>query len=113
MEGAGWNRAEKRLEESQPKELFFTFPIIHATAISTAPVAGPGMGAKAKQDDRGGDKQLYSCPVYKYPKRNDKYLIFRVNLKCDVPGGPNALPKGVTPPMNWKLKGVALLCSKE
>ena len=55
----------------------------------------------------------YFCPVYKYPKRNDKYLIFRVNLKCDVPGGANALSKGVTPPMKWKLMGVALLCSKE
>jgi dynein heavy chain len=55
----------------------------------------------------------YFCPVYKYPKRNDRYLIFRVNLKCDVPGGTNALSKGVTPPMKWKLNGVALLCSKE
>jgi dynein heavy chain len=55
----------------------------------------------------------YFCPVYKYPKRNDKYLIFRVNLKCDVPGGTNALSKGVTAPMKWKLNGVALLCSKE
>lgn len=56
MEGAGWNKAEKRLEESQPKELFFTFPIIHVFAVSTAPVTGPGMAAKAKQDDRGGEK---------------------------------------------------------
>jgi len=110
LEGAGWNRTEKRLEESQPKELYYTFPIIHVSAVSTAPVTGP---SKGKQDDKGGEKQQYFCPVYKYPKRNDKYLIFRVNLKCDVPGGPNALPKGVTAPMNWKLKGVALLCSKE
>jgi dynein heavy chain, axonemal len=113
LEGAGWNKGEKRLEESQPKELFYTFPIIHVFAISTAPVTGPGAGAKAKQDDRGGEKQMFSCPVYKYPKRNDKYLIFRVMLKCDVPGGTNALPKGVTPPMKWKMQGVALLCSKE
>ena len=40
-------------------------------------------------------------------------VLIRVFLKCDVPGGANALPKGVTPPMNWKLRGVALLCSKE
>ena len=56
MEGAGWNKAEKRLEESQPKELFFAFPLIHVFAVSTAPVTGPGMAAKAKQDDRGGEK---------------------------------------------------------
>ncbi len=48
MEGAGWNKTEKRLEDSQPKELFFTFPIIHVFAVSTAPVTGPGAGAKTK-----------------------------------------------------------------
>jgi len=41
-------------------------------------------------------------------------LIFRVNLKCDVPGGANAMAtKVTTAPMKWKLQGVALLCSKE
>ena len=29
----------------------------------------------------------FSCPVYKYQARNDKYLIFRVNL--------NATPKEI------------------
>lgn len=48
LEGAGWNKGEKRLEDSTPKELFFTFPIIHVSAISTAPAVGPGAGAKAK-----------------------------------------------------------------
>lgn len=37
LEGAGWSKSEKRLEESQPKELFYTFPIMHVSAISTAP----------------------------------------------------------------------------
>lgn len=114
LEGAGWNRAERRIEDSNPKELFYTFPIIHVSATSTAPqIGGPGLGAKAKQDDRAGEKSSYSCPVYKYPKRNDKYLIFRVFLKCDAQGGSSNLSRGVTPAMNWKLKGAALLCSKE
>ena len=114
MEGAGWNRLERRLEDSNPKELYFQFPVVHFSATSTAPAqAGPGLGAKAKQDDRGGEKSMYSCPIYKYPKRNDRYLIVRVNLKCDAQGGSSNLSRGVTPAMNWKLKGVALLCSKE
>lgn len=113
LEGAGWNRAERRLEDSNPKELFYQFPIIHVSAMSTAPVTGPGQGAKGKQDDRAGEKSAFSCPVYKYPKRNDRYLIFRVFLKCDAPGGTTQLSRGVTPAMNWKLKGVALLCTKE
>lgn len=36
MEGGAWNKSEKRLEDSAPKELFFTFPILHVSAISTA-----------------------------------------------------------------------------
>jgi dynein heavy chain len=114
LEGAGWSKSEKRLEDSQPKELYTYFPIMHVSAYSTTPTTGPGLGAKGKQDDRAGDKSgKYSCPVYKYPKRNDKYLIFRVDLKCDTQGGNTNLSRGVTPAMNWKLKGVALLCSKE
>lgn len=37
LEGAGWNRIERRIEDSNPKELFYTFPIIHVSATSTAP----------------------------------------------------------------------------
>ena len=80
MEGAGWNKSEKRLEDSAPKELFFTFPIMHVSAMSMNAGAA---GGKGKMDDKFLDKSHYSCPVYKYPKRTDKYLIFRVNLKCE------------------------------
>lgn len=44
----------------------------------------------------------YDCPVYKYPRRTDKYFIFDVKLPC-VGTGPH----------RWKLRGVALLCSTE
>jgi len=50
----------------------------------------------------GRDAGLYDCPVYKYPRRNDKYLIFRVKLPCEGTGAHR-----------WKLRGVALLCSTE
>jgi dynein heavy chain len=58
-------------------------------------------------------KTYYDCPVYKYPKRSDRYLIFRVFLK---PEGASVAPnpnKGMTPAMKWKLCGVALLCCKD
>jgi len=58
-------------------------------------------------------KTAYNCPVYKYPKRNDKYLIFRCYLKAEAPGAPQNPNRGVTAPMKWKLCGVALLCTKE
>lgn len=47
LEGAGWSKQEKRIEDSNPKELFYTFPILHVSAISTAPqTGGPGLGPK-------------------------------------------------------------------
>lgn len=36
LEGAGWNRSERRLEDSNPKELYYQFPILHISATSTA-----------------------------------------------------------------------------
>ena len=49
LEGAGWNKANRHLEESQPKELFYQFPIMHVSAYSsTAPQTGPRIGGKAK-----------------------------------------------------------------
>merc|ERR1711912_96122 len=90
LEGAGWNRSEKRLEESQPKELYYQFPILHVSAISTAvdPKAAPGAGARGKTDLANLAKTSYYCPVYVYPKRNDRYLIFRCYLKAEAPGAP-------------------------
>jgi len=38
LEGAGWNKQQKYLEESNPKELYYPFPILKVSAISTAPV---------------------------------------------------------------------------
>lgn len=114
LEGAGWDTKDKRLVDSQPKKPIITFPIIHVSAMTTAPQqGGPGLGMKAKHDDKAGEKSFYSCPVYKYAKRNDRYLVFRVNLKCDAQGGGTNLSRGMTPAMNWKLKGVALLCSTD
>lgn len=69
-----------------------------------------------KPDDKSGDKGMYNCPVYKYPRRNDKYLVFRVLLRGEGQAGSqsnNLAPKGMKSEVNWKLKGVTLLCSKE
>jgi len=120
LEGAGWSKTEKKLEESQPKELYFQFPILHVTAAylprnekDRQQNQMQGGGGRNRVDISQKIKTYYDCPVYKYPKRNDKYLIFRVFLK---PEGNNAPPnpnKGMTPAMRWKLCGVALLCCKD
>jgi len=62
-------------------------------------------------------KCYYNCPIYKYPKRNDKYLITRCYLKPEANPNPNqketAKSGVVTSVMKWKLCGVSLLCSKD
>lgn len=120
LEGAAWSKSEKRLEDQTSKDPFQPFPVIHFTAMSTAPqadnVRAPA-GGRGRQELHP-EKTHYSCPIYKYPKRNDKYLITRVWLRPDSAreGDKNKsdnLPVGMKPQINWKLKGVALLCTKE
>jgi len=113
LEGAAWSR-EKKLEEATGKDMYINFPIIHVSATSqSAQSNAPQGGLPRRGQDAALDKQQYSCPVYKYPRRNDKYLIFRVPLKADSAQGQLNLSKGVSAVVNWKLKGVALLCCKE
>jgi len=115
LEGAGWNKSDKRLEDSQPKELYYQFPLIHVSATSTATPADarPGAGNKAKQELANLEKTHYYCPVYKYPRRLEKYKVFNVYLRAEgTQPAPNP-NKSMTPQMKWRLCGTALLCSKQ
>jgi dynein heavy chain len=86
LEGARWHK--NSLDVSRPREIFSPLPLLHVTAIN--------------KKKTGDDKSVYNCPVYKYAKRTDRYLIFRVNLNSETES-----------PSKWKLKGVTLLCAKE
>ena len=70
--------------------MFAPLPILYVTAIN-----------KKKPDPEKMSSSFYSCPVYKYPRKTDKYLIFRVNLNCEASNS------------KWKLRGVSLLCSTD
>jgi len=87
LEGCKWSK--NGLDDSEPKKMFAPLPILYVTAIN-----------KKKSTDPERMQNNYICPVYKYPRRNDKYLIFRVGLPCEGSGAHK-----------WKLRGVALLCS--
>ncbi|MAC17935.1 MAG: hypothetical protein CMC97_06535, partial [Flavobacteriales bacterium] len=89
IEGAKWNKAESKLDESELKVLFVKMPVIYLTAVTARDLK---QGASSY-----GPCGPFNCPVYKYPKRNDRYLIFRMLLKTDVN------------PFHWKLRGVCLL----
>uniref|UniRef100_A0A8C3UM51 Dynein axonemal heavy chain 5 n=1 Tax=Catharus ustulatus TaxID=91951 RepID=A0A8C3UM51_CATUS len=91
LEGAGWDRRNSRLMESAPKVLFTSLPVVHVYAISTT----------ALNDPRKQHGNVYSCPVYKKPRRTDLTYIFSLYLKT------------VQNPDHWTLRGVALLCSSK
>jgi dynein heavy chain len=93
LEGAKWNRHEGKLEESDPKKLSSQLPVIHVTAVTLK-------DKKTKSTDHG-PYGPFDCPVYKYPKRTDKYMVMRLNLKTDVH------------PSHWRMRGVGALCSIE
>merc|ERR1711935_199136 len=83
LEGSQWHKNDKRFEEQTSKDLFFPFPIIHVSAESTNKELMDKAASK-KADAGNKEKTHYFAPVYKYPKRNDRYLIFRAHLKADA-----------------------------
>lgn len=93
IEGGRWNRQDSRIEESEPKKLFPTMPVIYVTAINMKDLKGMGLNY--------GPHGPYNTAVYKYPKRNDRYLIFRMLLRTELH------------PFHWKLRGVCLVAQTE
>ncbi|OXB70936.1 UNVERIFIED_CONTAM: hypothetical protein H355_004497 [Colinus virginianus] len=93
IEGSRWNWHEGKLDESLPKVMVDRMPILYVTAVTSK-------DKKSRSSDYG-QYEPYDCPVYKYPKRTDNYLVFRVDLRTEVQAS------------HWKLRGTALLCSTE
>jgi len=93
MEGGKWNIKEGKLEESEPKMLFVKMPVIFVTA--TTPLELKMMKINY------GPSGAYDCACYKYTKRNDRYLIFRLRLKTEQHRD------------HWKLRGVCLVAQTE
>jgi dynein heavy chain len=94
LDGAGWSRGEGTVVESEPKKMFAVLPVLFVTAVT-----------KAQKKNRSADYGPYGgyeCPCYKYPVRNDKFLIFMVTLSSREHR-----------PMHWALRGVALLCTTD
>merc|ERR1712139_531646 len=100
IEGAKWYRGPPppqgeggRLDESEPKKLYYAMPVIYVTAMTLKDVKNQGVNY--------GVHGPYNCAVYKSPRRNDRYLIFRLLLKTG--GGPQDHP------FHWRLRGVCLV----
>lgn len=91
LEGSGFERSGCVLTESRPKELHVSLPLMHITAM-------PRAKAASKKREFG---ELYSCPVYKYGRRGDSYLVAMADLKV-----------GEATMNHWTMRGVALLLNK-
>ena len=91
LDGAGWDRKNCRLMEQQAKVLFCPLPVIHLYAVNTA-------------EHSTEVSKLYSCPIYKKPRRTDLTYITAVYLKIPT------TPSQSSSPNHWILRGVALLC---
>jgi dynein heavy chain len=93
MEGARWHREEKRVDESEAKKLFVSMPVILVTATTMKELKNLGVNY--------GPHGPFNTPVYKNPKRNDRYLIFRLLLATEHH------------PNHWKLRGVCLVAQTD
>eukprot|EP00744_Colponema_vietnamica_P000937 GILI01001621.1.p1 GENE.GILI01001621.1~~GILI01001621.1.p1 ORF type:complete len:2798 (-),score=990.63 GILI01001621.1:124-7776(-) len=83
LEGARWDTSSNQLEESKPKEMFCSMPVINCKAVITT---GDG------KDEKG----YYMCPVYKTPLRGPTY-VFTAQMRTKANPG------------KWVLAGVALV----
>jgi dynein heavy chain len=93
IEGGRWSRADSRIEESEPKKLFQAMPAIYVTATTVKDLRAMGLNY--------GPSGPYNSAVYKYPKRNDRYLIFRLLLKTELH------------PFHWKMRAVCLVAQTD
>jgi dynein heavy chain len=69
-------------------------PVLYVSAASSSVVRSRNAGMAAEYP-----LGFYDCPVYKYPERTDRHLVFTCKL-----------PTKNKPPSHWTLRGVAVLC---
>jgi dynein heavy chain len=101
IEGAIWGGGNKEgylADDPDPnsRNTIIKFPVltVRGTVVNDS-----------KTNLLGPAAAFYNCPLYKYPKRTDKYIITDIKLKIN--GGDQQDDKF------WQRRGVALLCNKE
>lgn len=93
LEGAIWNGTLQDDPDVNSRTPVIKFPVIRVEGIVEEPKATLSMS----------QNQYYKCPLYKYPKRTDKYFIIEIGLRIS----------GDQDEKYWQKRGVALLCVQE
>jgi len=91
IEGATWGGVLQDDPDVNSRTPIIKFPVINCIGQIT--------------DNNKTQSGVYPCPLYKYPRRTDKYHIIDVGLK--ISGNENSEK------FTWQKRGVALLCNKE
>lgn len=86
IEGASWDRKVGRLIEPRPKILYEPMPVVHLFAI------------QEKRKQAPESRVVYTCPVYRKPKRTGLTYVTSLDLSC------------TKTPDHWIKRSVALLC---
>lgn len=93
LEGAIWNGALQDDPDVNSRTPIIKFPVIRVEGIVEEQKAAVSMT----------QNQYYKCPLYKYPRRTDKYYIIEIGLKIS----------GEQDEKYWQKRGVALLCNQD
>ena len=114
LEGAGWDRKNTRLHESQNKVIHVQMPVIHIFAINpsvTNSINSTNTNKRSRLNQisfrtkRNHQISIapynYMCPVYKKSMRTDLHFITMFKLPSN------------DHPEHWILRGVALLCDRQ
>jgi dynein heavy chain len=94
IEGCAWN-GYLTDDYNDSRNPVGPFPVIIVTGDSEKPQANNNANANTNPP--------YKCPLYKYPRRTDGYLVDHIYLQI----------KSDTKASFWKKRGVALLCNKD
>eukprot|EP00796_Vickermania_ingenoplastis_P003819 gene3823-2705_t len=98
LEGAMWDKTNKRLKDPFAGDLFRELPMLLISAWNKdAPVQAAAPVKPGQAKEKKGKQEFYRCPVYKYTTRSDINWIFDVNL----PVAENDA--------YWRMRGVCLL----
>ncbi|EPY37075.1 dynein heavy chain [Strigomonas culicis] len=102
LEGAMWDKTNKRLKDPFPGDLFRELPMLLISAFNKdapQPAAVPAKLGAAAGKEKKTKQEYYRCPVYRYPTRTDINWIFDVNLQVAEDDA------------YWRMRGVCLLGS--
>jgi dynein heavy chain len=101
VDGAAYSRHDRSLVESEPKKLYANLPVLY--------VSGTTKSLRAQRIKSGayGPNGPYSCPLYRYPARTDRYYVCLVDLPTKAIDGPAVKAD------KWTLRGVALVLTTD